>query len=162
MGLATWLRRRAERDGNRPALTFAGETMSFAALQHEVEAVADVLAACGIVPGDRVAYVGDNHSRFLVALFATARIGAIFVPLNFRCTGHELAHNIQDSDARLLIADEAHTAPVDEVRAGLDVQRWLRLGASVDGWDSLDDLLAQRPPHMPEVDVDPDAPALIL
>ncbi|MDV2477091.1 long-chain fatty acid--CoA ligase [Rhodococcus zopfii] len=162
IGLATWLRRRAERDGDRSAVTFAGETLSFSALQRDVEAFADVLAACGIQPGERVAYVGFNHSRFLVALFATARVGAIFVPLNFRFTGTELAHNIEDSGAALLIADDAHTAPVDEVRDGLGVQRFLRLGGGADGWDGVDDLLAGTHPHIDEAVVDVDSPALIL
>ncbi|MEN0135868.1 MAG: long-chain fatty acid--CoA ligase [Rhodococcus sp. (in: high G+C Gram-positive bacteria)] len=162
IGLATWLRRRAERDGDRAALSFAGETLSFAELQHHIECFADVLAACEVRAGDRVAYVGFNHSRFLVALFATARLGAVFVPLNFRFTGSELAHNIQDSDARLLIADPAHTSPVDEVRDGLGVHRWLRIGEGTAGWEGIDDLLAQRPRHVGEAAVDADSPALIL
>lgn len=162
IGLATWLRRRAERDGDRSALTFAGETLSFATLQREIESFADVLYGCEIRSGDRVAYVGFNHSRFLVALFATARLGAIFVPLNFRFTGSELAQNIQDSDARLLIADDAHTGPIDEVRTDLGVRRYLRTGESTDGWDGVDDLLALRHIHVEEAAVDADSAALIL
>ena len=41
--------------------------------------------------GDRVAFLGLNQPSFFVTLFATARLGAIFVPLNFRLTGPELA-----------------------------------------------------------------------
>ncbi|KLL95243.1 acyl-CoA synthetase [Rhodococcus sp. IITR03] len=162
IGLATWLRRRAERDGSRPAVTFAGETLSFAALQRGVEDLANVLSACGVDPGDRIAYVGFNHSRFLVALFATARLGAIFVPLNFRFTGSELAHNIEDSGARLIMADDAHTAAVDKVREDLHIRCFLRLGAGAEGWDGLDDLLARDPSHVEEAIVEADYPAMIL
>jgi fatty-acyl-CoA synthase len=97
-----------------------------------------------------------------VALFATARLGAVFVPLNFRFTGGELAHNIQDSDASLLIADDAHTGPVDEVRDRLGVRHYLRTGETADGWDGVDDLLALRHTHVEEAAVDADSPALIL
>lgn len=162
LGLATWMRRRAEREGTHAALSFAGNTLSFAELQNTIEKFADVLSACGVQAGDRVAYVGFNHSRFLTAVFATARLGAIFVPLNFRHTGHELAYVAKDSGASLLIADEAHTAPVDEVRHELDVQRYLRLGASVPGWEGVDGLLNQGHPHVDEAPVAADDPAVIL
>lgn len=55
LGLATWLRHRAERDGEKPAVTFGGDTISFAALQGQIEGFADLLAACDVGPGDRMA-----------------------------------------------------------------------------------------------------------
>src|SRR5699024_765004 len=112
--------------------------------------------------GDRVAYVGFNHSRFLIALFATARLGAIFVPLNFRCTGNELAYFIQDSGAEMLIADEAHLDPVDEVRESLGIRHYLRFGERSSGWESIDELLLQDHPHAGEAAVHPDSPGVIL
>ncbi|GAA1365083.1 long-chain fatty acid--CoA ligase [Arthrobacter rhombi] len=161
-GLATWFRRRAERDGARDAISFAGTTLTFGQAQAAVEAFADMLAASGVAPGDRVAYVGFNHSRFLIALFATARLGAIFVPLNFRCTGHELAYFVRDSGAELLIADEAHSAPVDEVRDDLEIRSYLRFGQGVHGWQGIDELLAREHPHVEEAPVDPDSPGVIV
>lgn len=162
LGLATWLRRRSERDGNHPALTISGTTLSFGELQESIEKFAEVLSACGVQAGDRVAYVGFNHSRFIIALFATARLGAIFVPLNFRSTGHELSYMAKDSDAIVLIADGAHTSPVDEVRHELGVRRYLRLGTSTPGWEGIDELLAEDHPHVAEAQVDPDVAAVIL
>lgn len=162
LGLATWFRRRAERDGSRDAISFAGQTLTFAQAQAEIEAFADMLAVSGVAPGDRVAYVGFNHSRFLIALFATARLGAIFVPLNFRCTGHELAYFVRDSGAQLLIADEAHSGPVDEVRTDLDVRTYLRFGEGAEEWQGIDELLARNRPHVQEAPVDPDSPGVIV
>lgn len=161
-GLATWLRRRAERDGERAALTFEGETLTFGDLQSEVEGFAGMLAECGIEFGDRVSYVGFNHSRFLVALFATARLGAVFVPLNFRFTGRELAHNIVDSGARAVIADEEHTALVDEIRDGLGALVFLRIGSGAEGWRGTDELVAGTSNHVDESAVDVDSTAMIL
>lgn len=161
-GLATWFRRRAERDGAENAITFADATLTFARAQQEIETFADLLAQAGVGPGDRVAYLGFNHSRFLVALFATARLGGVFVPLNFRCTGHELAYFLEDSGARLLITDEEHSAPVDQVRDRLRIETYLRFGQDVDGWQGIDTLLAASHPHVQEAPVDPDAPGVIV
>src|SRR5699024_9581813 len=68
VALATWFRRRAERDGAKDAITFDGTTLTFGRVQEDIEAFADLLAASGVNSGDRVAYVGFNHSRFLIAL----------------------------------------------------------------------------------------------
>ena len=54
---------------------------------------------------------------FLLAMFATLRLGAIFVPLNFRLTGPELAFMINDSAAKVLIVDaqlRPAIAPLDQ------------------------------------------------
>ena len=50
---------------------------------------------------------------FFFVMFGRSRIGAIFVPLNFRLTGPELAFMIQDCAARALIVD-AQFRPVIE------------------------------------------------
>ena len=61
--------------------------------------------------GDRVAFLGLNQPMFFFAMFATSRgSAAIFVPLNFRLTGPELAFMINDCGAAALIVD-AHLAP---------------------------------------------------
>jgi fatty-acyl-CoA synthase len=162
VGMAEWMRRRAVRDPSHPALTFAGETFSFATLQRRVVEFADMLAAQGASPGDRVAYLGFNHSQFLIALFATNRLGATFVPLNFRLTGSELSYIITDSDARILISDDEHVASIDDLRESLPCERYIRFGADADGWRGLDSLLAESHPHVEEFDVDVDGPASIL
>ena len=52
----------------------------------------------GVQPGDRVAWLGFNHELQLVTLVACARLGAVFLPLNFRlgrarvAAGHARRH----------------------------------------------------------------------
>ncbi len=82
-------------------------------MQRDIEACAGRLAALGIKAGDRVAFLGFNQPMFLFAMFASARLGAIFVPLNFRLTGPELAFMIEDCQAGALIVDETHRAVIE-------------------------------------------------
>ncbi len=70
--------------------------------------------------GDRVAFLGLNQPMFFFVMFAAARLGAIFVPLNFRLTGPELAFMIDDCGASALIVD-AQLRPVVE-----PLREWLR------------------------------------
>src|SRR6202011_309751 len=90
------------------------------------------------------------HPMFLVALFACARVGASFVPLNFRLTAHELLFIIQDADAHTLIADEQHFEKVDAIRANLACRRYLRLGGGSGDWESLPSL-TERPHAVPPI-----------
>jgi fatty-acyl-CoA synthase len=113
IGLANWFRERALRTPERRALHFEGRDWSYGAMQREIEDCAGRLAALGIKAGDRVAFLGLNQPMFLFAMFASARLGAIFVPLNFRLTGPELAFMIEDCAASALIVDDAHRAVIE-------------------------------------------------
>ena len=113
IGLANWFRERALRTRERKALRFEGRDWTYAGMQQAIEDCAGRLAALGIAKGDRVAFLGFNQPMFLFAMFAAARLGAIFVPLNFRLTGPELAYQIEDCAARALIVDADHRAVVE-------------------------------------------------
>ena len=91
IGLANWFRERALRTPERKALRFEGRDWTYAEMQQAIEDCAARLAALGIARGDRVAFLGFNQPMFFFAMFGAARLGAIFVPLNFRLTGPELA-----------------------------------------------------------------------
>ena len=85
-------------------------TTTYAQLQERIDRAATVLRDGGIRAGDRVGYLGFNHPAFLETMFATARLGAIFVPLNFRLTGPELEFIINDAGCHTMVADSKHTA----------------------------------------------------
>ena len=87
IGLANWFLQRTLRTPERAALAFEGQTWSYAQMQQRIEQLAGRLHGLGVRRGDRVAFLGLNQPMFLFALFASARLGAIFVPLNFRLTG---------------------------------------------------------------------------
>ena len=97
IGLGNWMCQRAHRTPARPALSFEGTTWSYAELQLRIDRLATSLRAHGVCRGDRVGFLGLNQPAFFETLFAAARIGAIFVPLNFRLTGAELRYIINDA-----------------------------------------------------------------
>jgi fatty-acyl-CoA synthase len=72
-------------------------------LDERVTRLAYGLRARGVRRGDRVAYLGPNHPAFLEALFATAALGAVFVPLNSRLTRAEIEYMLADSGSVLLV-----------------------------------------------------------
>ena len=161
-GMAEWLRRRAARAPEKPALSFQGTTWSYGEFQARIERMAAVLAAGGIGRGERVAYLAFNHPNMLVALFATARIGAILVPVNYRLSATELRDIITDAGAHTLIADERNRAAIDGVRPALPCQRYLLFGGTDASWESLDSALAAVPASVPAVDGQPDDVVVLM
>jgi fatty-acyl-CoA synthase len=103
IGLANWFRERGLRRPERKALHFEGRLWTYSEMRREIEDCAGRLAALGKGVGDRVAFLGHNQPMFLSAMFASTQLGAMFVPLNFRLTGPELAFMIEDCAASVLI-----------------------------------------------------------
>ena len=57
--------------------------------------------------GDRVAVLSTNEIEYLPLFFATQRLGAILVPINFRLASREIDHILQDSGAEVFISQMA-------------------------------------------------------
>ena len=143
MDLGSWIGRRAAATPRLPAITFDGHTTSYGELLDRIDRLAAELAAGGVGRGDRVGYLGLNDPMFLITLFAAARIGAVFVPLNYRLTAAELGYILADAGVHTLLADARHAAMAGPVPTGSGVRRALALSA-VPGWEPLPDLLANR------------------
>jgi fatty-acyl-CoA synthase len=109
----------AHERGAQPAMTFRGDERQpdqtfeydFAKFWRRVERVtAHLQSKWGVQPGDRVAWLGFNHELQLVTLVACARLGAVFLPLNFRLAVPELQQVMQDAQPRLLVHDSHHAS----------------------------------------------------
>ena len=87
------------------AVHFRGEDVGYAALWRRVEAATLRLASLGVHKGDRVAYLGYNHPELLSMLFACARLGALFVPLNFRLAAPEHAEILAHAEPMVFVVD---------------------------------------------------------
>ncbi|MEY3887872.1 MAG: hypothetical protein RL650_1964 [Pseudomonadota bacterium] len=85
------------------------EDFDFAKFWRRVERVTGHLqTTMGLQVGQRVAWLGLNHELQLVTLVACARLGLIFMPLNFRLAVAELNMVVQDAQPSLLVYDAMH------------------------------------------------------
>jgi fatty-acyl-CoA synthase len=166
ISLGNWFGRRATKSPNRRALTFEGMTLTYGQLLDRIDRLAAGLRAGGVCHGDRVGFVGLNQPAFLETMFAAARLGAIFVPLNFRLTGSELTFIIGDAGIHTLVADAMHQGVVDTVRGDLPVRRYVGVdtdgNTAGDGWDAYAPLVEQGEPLAIPDPVDHDEVAVIM
>lgn len=120
--LPDWLRRRARLSPDHPAIIANGVAWSFRELDDRADATAANLEALGLERGDRVALLARNSAAFAQVVFGAARAGVTLVPLNLRLSDAEIAWQLADSGAMLLVTDReeqtvtaADRAPVRSV-----------------------------------------------
>lgn len=94
------------RHGNRPAAVFSqtGDRWSYDEFAAKVDQMAAGLLALGLYKGDRVGIWSPNRPEWLLAQFATARIGAILVNINPAYRLSELEYALNKTGAKAIIA----------------------------------------------------------
>ncbi len=93
---------------DREFMLFDEKKMTFLQTSDRVNRFANSLLESGIKKGDRIGILQVNCSQYIEAYFAAARIGAIFVPLNFRAKTDELVYMISHAEAKILLAGQRY------------------------------------------------------
>ena len=114
--------------GDKTCAIAPERTVTFRQFAADVAAIAGHLESLGIEPGDRVAILDVNSLNFLETLCALGVLGAIAVPLNYRQRVPENCFQIEDSGARLLLANSRYAAAAGELASSLTL-----------GWRAIDD-----------------------
>ena len=113
--LVTLLERAFARHAARTAVTCAGESLTFAQVDHASALIARSLQAAGLKRGDRVALLLHNNLIYPVALAAILRAGMVGVTMNPLYTARELAYQLADSGSSALVAAEPFMGLVSEI-----------------------------------------------
>src|SRR6266851_2315973 len=97
----------AEFAGNEALVsTFENLRLTYAAFRQEVDQVARSLMALGVRKGKRVGICSTNGAAWVLAQFATAKIGAVLVTINPAYRLHELEFALRQSECNVLISGE--------------------------------------------------------
>ncbi len=105
MNLATALEQTASDLPDKVAFHTPDQKITFAEFDDLVGRTAGGLADLGVRPGDRVAVMAGSHPEFVAAIHAAWRLGAVFVSLNAQLGPEEVLYQIENSGARVVIAD---------------------------------------------------------
>ena len=139
--LSQLLSHQVEGRPDAPCLVHEDRTWSYAEFAAEVERVASAFTALGLQPGQKVAMLLPNRPEFLWTVFAMARTGGVFVPLNTAQTAGELQYLLAHSEARFLLTTDAYLPVIESIRGdcpGLEhvITLDARSGDTVTGWDA--------------------------
>jgi long-chain acyl-CoA synthetase len=100
---------------DRDAMVFDGTRWSYGRTYETVNRLANAFRGLGIRKGDRVGMLQVNCSQYIESYFASAKIGAIFVPLNFRAKAEELAYMIGNAGVKALLVGERYLEMVERI-----------------------------------------------
>ncbi len=117
-----WLAHHAHLTASKTCWTdlHSGRSYTFGAANDRVRRLAAHLArACGVGKGDRVAVLTMNSTDMMELHSACAKLGAIFVPLNWRLAAPELDYIVTDSAPQVLVYDTANAETAAALTASI-------------------------------------------
>ncbi len=139
-----------------------GDTrLTYGELDRRIAGARAGLRELGLVSGDRVGGLALNSFRHLEASMGVPTSNLVLNDLNFRLALPELEFIVNDSGARVLLADERHWETAVALLANCDCLEqlvWLSDGPAPDGEATWDDLCAAAPVD-PPADLDADCVA---
>lgn len=116
VALTEYLRAWAKQRPQKPAVIFYGHVTTYADLDQQSDRFAALLQAKGVRKGDRVAVFLPNCPQFHIVFFGILKLGAIHVPVSPLSRAFELAYELNDTDAEVIVALDQLATVVDQVR----------------------------------------------
>jgi len=121
-GASAWLFHRAELTPDVEAIVDGSRRLTYAQLAEHARRAAGLLRELGVGRYDRVATLTSNCVEFMELFYATAEVGAILVPLNFRLAAPELDYQIRDAGVELLFVGQEHAPLSDQLAKDLPLR----------------------------------------
>ncbi|MGB8391876.1 MAG: AMP-binding protein [Mycobacterium sp.] len=127
------IRRAAEQWPDRIYLDFSGETWTYRQVYQRSCAYAAGLAQAGVRWGDTVATVLENHIDAVTLWFGINFLGAISVPVNTANRGEFMRHQLDDSEAKIVVAESGYAERILDVADGIENLQTLLYRGDVPG-----------------------------
>ena len=145
----------ARERGDKPALIDgpSGRTVTYAELERSVRSFAAGLAGRGFGKGDVLALYSPNLPEYAIAFHGVAAVGGMCTTMNPLYTSNEVAHQLQDSGARMLVTVGPFLEAALEAAERAGVEDVFVIGEAEDA-TPVTELLGD-PEAAPEVEIDP-------
>jgi len=117
------LTRSAKNFPNNTALNYMGKKITYAELDRLVNSFARALQDLGIQEGDKVGVCLPNIPQVIISNLAIFRIGAVTVQNNPLYTERELAYQLNDSDAKMVITLALLIPRIEKIRSETKIEK---------------------------------------
>ena len=147
------LKQNAERFPDKECLIGLGKRFTYRQLDERVDGLAQGLIDLGLGKGDIIAILLYNCCEYMELTFAVNRIGAAWLPLNFRLAGEEFHYILEHAGAKGLVTEPEFEPVVSSIRERLpELKHCFLLGKDAPkGWISYDGFIEEHrgsnPPH---------------
>ena len=133
---------------DHPAVIMAsdGTTITYAELDEEANRLSQLLRSVGLQPGDHVAFCLENHPRFLSVAWGCHYAGLYYTAMSSRLNDDEMRYILNDCGAKAFItSDYKRDAAEKLIDQAPDVETWLMIDGTTDGYAPYEDEIAKHP-----------------
>lgn len=136
-------------------IVFEGTRLTYASALDRVRRLATSLQALGVKPGDRVAALQTNSNQFIETYYATATVGATFVPLNYRAKQPEIEYMVTAADVKVLFVGSRYVDQIKQLQPKFtSVKHYVAMEGSSPGMLDFEKLVADGSPDIDDAEVD--------
>jgi acyl-CoA synthetase (AMP-forming)/AMP-acid ligase II len=140
---------------DREALVCGEQRVTYMEMAEHVNRLANALQARGVAQGTKVAVMAMNSPQYVETYYACAKIGAVFVPLNYRAKREEIVHMLNDSQASLLFAGNRYLELIESLKPQLpSIKDFVCIDGAAGGMPCFDDLLSSASDDETYVEID--------
>src|SRR5713226_175294 len=127
----------------RTAMTCDGASRPFAEMRERVNQLANALQALSVGKSDRVSVLALNSMQYVEIYYACAKLGAVFVPLNYRAKKEELAYMCNNSETSLLFVGQRYLDLAASIKPELTtVKHMICIDGQTEGMANYEETLA--------------------
>ena len=174
LNLSTLLQENSRRYPDKTAILFGETAMTYTQVNGAANQIAHGLTLLGIKPGDKVALTCPNLPWFPIVYYAILKAGAVVVPLSVLLKKDEIAYHLKDSDSKAYFCFTG-TDELPMGRMGLSAYEETDgcehfflimpkpdMPASIEGCNTLGNLMAGQSPHFDTVQTSAEDTAIII
>ena len=148
---------------DQEAVVSEGTRLTYAGMLGRVRRLAAALARLGVERGTPVAALHVNSHRYVEAYYATALLGGVFIPVNYRAKPPELEHMLRTGRARVLLVGERYLEAVEALRPTLPaLAAIVAFDRPARGCVGYEELLGAAPEHEGETEVEEDDTTILM
>ena len=148
---------------DREAIIFEGNRWSFSDLADRSNRLANALAGMGVGQGDKVGMLQVNCNECIEVYFATAKLGATYVPLNFRARAEELEFMINFSESSALFLGQRYVKMINSMREQIPgMKNFVSVEGPAEGMLDYESVIAEADPEEVFTDIDDNDTSILM
>src|SRR3989442_7984352 len=148
---------------DRTAMVCGQRSRTYAQMQDRVNRLANALQAMGVGKGDKISVMALNSMEYVEIYYSGARLGAVFVPLNYRAKREELAYMCNNSETKVLFVGERYLGLSEAIKPELKtIEQFVCIDSRPEGMPNYDDLIGAHEADEIFTDIDDNDPTIVI
>lgn len=146
---------------DRDCIVFEGRRWTYVQINERINQLVNALSKLGVEKSDRIGILHVNCNQYIETYYAASKLGAIFVPLNFRAKADELSFMIGNSEVKVLFVGSRYLDMVNTILPQLST---VKECISIEGGTKLtyEDLIRSAPPDEMSTEIGDDDITILM